>query len=95
MTNDEKNLLDNVLDGLDRLFDSESGVIDIQVLIFATSKALYNTEYFTILDDAANNLENVIRSEMKADDKRVEALQVTNNLRHFLAEVLDYTNLKM
>ena len=51
MIDDEKKLLENILDGLDRLFDSESSAIDLQTLIFATSKALSNTEYFAILHD--------------------------------------------
>lgn len=90
MTIDEKSLLNNVLDGLDRLFDRESDVIDIYVLIFATSKALSNTEYFAILDRTANRLEKTLRSSQTVSDKVFEALDVTNDLRIFLAENLDF-----
>lgn len=95
MTNDERKLLDNILDALDRLFDTESTAVDIYVLIFATSKALSNTEYFVILDNAVNNLEEIVSSKLKADDERSEALKVTNDLRIFLAETLDYVNMRI
>ena len=89
MIDEEKKLLENVLDGLDRLFDRESHAIDLQALIFATSKALYNTGHFGILDAAANSLEKIVRSRLKIDDERDAALDDTNNLRHYLAEILD------
>lgn len=90
MTLDEKNLLNNILDGLDRLFDRESDVIDIYALIFATSKALHNTEYFSILDRTANNLEKILLSASTANNGVFEALEVTNDLRIFLAEILEF-----
>jgi hypothetical protein len=56
MTKVEKELLENILDGLDRLFGRESSAIGIYALIFATSKALSHTEYFSPLDKTANEL---------------------------------------
>lgn len=91
MTDDEKNLFNNILDGLDRLCDRESSVIDLQALIFATSKALSNTEYFAILHDASSNLEKIVCSKLNANDERDAALKVTNDLRFFLAEILDFS----
>lgn len=95
MTSDERKLLDNILDGLDRLFDRESKTVDIYALIFATSKALSETEYFAILDSTANNLERILNSKIEAENERDEALEATNDLRIFLAETLDYINMKM
>lgn len=90
MTDDDKKLLNNVLDGLDRLFDRESQAIDIHALIFATSKALSDTEYFAILNDTANNLEKIVRSRLNANEERNQALKETNDLRIFLAKILDF-----
>lgn len=95
MTNDENKILDNILDGLDRLFDRESKAIDLQALIFATSKALSDTEHFAILDDAANSLEKIVNSGLKADEERDAALNVTNDLRIYLAEIWNNLNLKV
>ncbi len=89
MTGEEKKLLDNVLDGLDRLFDSESRAVDTYALIFATSEALSDTEYFPILNETSENLEKIWRSDMNPIDERFEALSVTDNLRIFLAKILD------
>ena len=94
MTNDEGMLVNNVLDGLDRLFDRESKAVDLQALIFATSKALSNTEHFAILNDAANSLEKIVCSELKAEDERDSALVVTNDLRIYLAEIWNKLYLK-
>ena len=44
------------------------------------------------MNDAANNLEKIVRAELNADDERFEALKVTNDLRIYLAEILDYIN---
>jgi hypothetical protein len=95
MTDEERVMLDNVLDGLDRLFDTESDAIDLYALIFATSKAVSKTEHFAILSNAAQDLEKIVRAGMNADDERFEALRVTDDLRHYLAEILDYVNLKL
>jgi hypothetical protein len=88
--NDEKELLENILDGLDRLFDRESNAIDLYVLIFATSKVLADTNYFALLDKTIIDLKIVLNSELTIDDERTEALRVTNDLRIFLAQTLDF-----
>jgi hypothetical protein len=95
MTDEERLLLDNVLDGLDRLFDAESDAIDLYALIFATSKAVIKTEHFFILNRAAYDLEKIVRAKLNADDERFEALKVTDDLRKYLAQTLDYVNLKL
>ena len=65
------------------------------VLIFATSRALSNTEHFAILDNAANSLEKIVCSGLKADEERDAALDVTNDLRIYLAEIWNNLNLKI
>ena len=88
MKNDEKQLLENLLDALDRLFDRECSVVDLQALIFATSKALAKTEYYTALNEAASGLDKLLR--LPIDDEREKGLEVTNDLRILLAQVLDF-----
>ena len=90
MTNDEKQLLENVLDALDRLFDRESSVVDLQALIFATSKALAKAEYDTALREAASGLDELLRMRLSTNDEREKALEATNDLRILLAKVLDF-----
>jgi hypothetical protein len=81
----EKKLLLNVLDGLDRLSDRDSEVIDLYVLIFATSKSLTNSEYSDLFEDAASNLEKIAVSKQEEEVKRDQALFVTNHFRTILA----------
>lgn len=90
MTKVEKELLENILDGLDRLFDRETGAIEIYTLIFAASKALSDTEYFSILDRTANELNEILHSKLNVENERDASLKATNDLRHFLAEILDF-----
>lgn len=89
MTEDEFKLLDNVLTGLDQLFDFQSSVYDLYALIFATSRALAGTEYFAILDKTSEELYRLVTSTEKASDERSEALAVTDDLRIFIAEKLE------
>lgn len=89
MTEDEFKLLDNVLTGLDRLFDFQSSVYDLYALIFATSRALAGTEYYAILDKTSEELYRLVTSTEKASDERSEALAVTDDLRIFIAEKLE------
>jgi hypothetical protein len=85
MTSDEKKLVLNVLDGLDRLLNRDYRVVDLYSLIFATSKAFINTEYSDLYDDAANNLEKIALSNQVEEVKRDQALFVTNYFRSILA----------
>jgi DNA-binding FrmR family transcriptional regulator len=80
-------LLDDVLDGLDRLFDRESDVNDVFALIVATSHALANTCHSKVLSDATRGLELVVRKGASKEEARDEALQVTDQLRHYLADL--------
>lgn len=88
MTDDEKQLLEKLLDGLDRLFDRKSSAVDLQALIFATSKSFVNTECFSILNDASESLEEIVRAKLNAGEESEAALDATNELRLFLAGIL-------
>ena len=90
MTNEEKQLLENVLDALDRLFDRESSVVDLQALIFATSKALAKTEYYTALNEAASGLDKLLSLRLPINVEREKGLEATNGLRLLLAKVLEF-----
>lgn len=86
MNNDELVLLENILDSLDRLFDEESQVTDIQALIFATSKALIGSSHYQILNQTAKELNEILKTEKTKNSLRESALTATNELRHYIAE---------
>ena len=81
-------LLNSALDALDRLFDSESGVIDIHAIIYATSQALTRDPLFSLLDEAAKGLATLVRDALPGRDARERALDITNELRVALARAL-------
>jgi len=89
MTKDEYNLLENVLTALDRLYDCQSNAFDLHALIFATSRALVDTEYFSILLDTSIELEGLLKSTREVSDERRAALGITDDLRLFIAEKLE------
>ncbi|HWL08206.1 MAG TPA: hypothetical protein VNQ76_07375 [Planctomicrobium sp.] len=88
MTTREKILLENVLDALDRLFDRQSSVVDIQSLLLATSEALSSTCHEPLLRTAERELQTIIRSTTSEEERRDRALLVTNDLRIDLAQKL-------
>lgn len=93
MNDSELYLLENILDSLDRLFDEDSQAIDVYVLIFATAKALPETNHFQILDETAKKLEPILRTVKSKDALREAALTETDKLRHYIAELLlPFTN---
>lgn len=81
-------LLNNVLDALDRLFDSESGVIDIYAITYASSQALIGDPLFPLLDVAATGLAALVRDALPDMEARARALDITNELRVALAKAL-------
>lgn len=86
MTKREELLLSNALDALDRLYDGDSLVIDIQSLLLATSEALRGTTHFPHLEGPAVELLAVTRSSGTREEKRDRALDITDDLRHYLAQ---------
>ena len=89
LSRDERILLENVLDGFDRLFDNKSEAIDIYSLLVATGIALSATRFSPTFESTTHQLETIIRSTAALDQKRDAALVVTDELRHFIAEELE------
>jgi hypothetical protein len=87
MTTIEDELLENILDALDRLFDREMYVIDLLALLFATAEALRTTRHYEELLNPTNELREVVRSGATRDAQRDRALHITDKLRHYLADV--------
>ena len=84
----EKKLLDNALESLDRLFDRNISAIDVWALMLATGEALRNTPHAPELERAARELLVVVSADIPFHDQRDRALEVTNDLRHYLARQL-------
>jgi hypothetical protein len=94
MTQDEKALLENVLDSLDRLFDHESTVIDVYALLFATSKALVGSNFHPHIEPLVGRLRAIVRTQRHEESRRDAALVATDDLRKVLAASLPKPTLK-
>jgi hypothetical protein len=88
MSQRETLLLGNALDALDRLFDGQSSVIDVQSIFFATGEALRNTPHHQHFEQSASQLLVIARSRESVAAKRDRALMVTDDFRHYLAQFL-------
>jgi hypothetical protein len=84
----DKQLLENALDALDRLYDRHTSVLDLGALLFATAEALRATRRDSEFERPVAELLAVIRSGVSEDVKRDRALAITDHLRHYLAELL-------
>ena len=90
MTKDEKVLLENALDSLDRLYDCVSTVTDIHALMFATSKALAGSRYHSFFEPFIDELHLIVRSGDSLEVRREKALIATDELRGLLADSLPF-----
>ena len=81
----EKKLLENALDSLDRLFDGDSSAIDVWALMLATAEALRDTPHAPELERATRELLVIVRANGPIHDQQDRALEVTGDLRHYLA----------
>ena len=88
MTDDERTLLNNVLDALDRLVDRKSGVVDIYALTFATARAIPNSHVAILLEKSAHELWTICRFSSLQEEQHGAALAATNELRLHLADIL-------
>ena len=84
----ETQLLENLFDSLDRLFDRECQVIEVYAIMFATQHALkpYNTALS--LDDYAEGLQKIARNEEDFESQSQRALELTDDLRIILDDLL-------
>jgi hypothetical protein len=88
MTDRQTQLLGNALDALDRLFDSDSSALDVWALLFATGEALRGSEHYVQLERPIAELLTIVRSGTSGETQRERALEVTDELRRYLAGML-------
>lgn len=81
-------LLENVFDSLDRLFDRETNVVDVHALLFSTQHALSNESSCPNLDKYVCDLSSVVSSGESSQEQREQALDITNSLRAILSDTL-------
>lgn len=84
----EIQLLNNVLDALDRMFDGHMRAIDLWALLLATSEALRDTVHYDALFEPTAGLLTVVRSKATHEIMQDRALAATGELRHYLADLL-------
>jgi hypothetical protein len=85
VTTEETKLLTDCLDALDRLFDRVSSPADVSVIVSTVREALRGTGHHDPLDRAVAALQPIVRAGAPADVQRERALDVTDDLRHYLA----------
>ena len=84
-------LLNNALDALDRLYDSQSGMIDIYAITYATARALPEDSMFSLLNETATALSELLRCKLTQREAQESALKITGSLRIALALELQQT----
>ena len=82
-------MLDGVLDTLDRLFDRDSTVSDLRALLYATSEAVADTRFDSVLAESIRKLGDVRQSNKPLEDQRDAALLATGEFRLFIAGILN------
>ena len=88
MQTTKSQLLDNLLDCLDRLFDGETNVIDVHDLVYATLAALSKTAHAAVLSTAQTELMVIATLRTSQEQQRDAALNATDELRKYVASVL-------
>ena len=75
------------LDALDRLFDGVSSAAEVTAVLYAVQETIWGTAHHEPFDLALAALVPIIRSGVSAEAQRERALEVTDDLRHYLAEL--------
>jgi uncharacterized protein YllA (UPF0747 family) len=88
LTKDERRLLENVLDALDRLFDRESTVTDVYALLVATAVAVRGSSFSAPVEAPLRRLRDLVQSKTLPERRRDIGLELTDELRQFVAEQL-------
>jgi hypothetical protein len=88
LTKDQRTLLDNVFESLNRLFDRVSTVADVHALLVATAIAMRGTQLADAFEDPIRQLNPIVRSNATPDRKRDLGLADNDGLRRFVAEQL-------
>lgn len=86
MTKSETQLLENLFDCLDRLFDRECGTVDVYNLLFATEKLITSIPDLN-LDHYLSGVEQIMRNRESDEVQREMSLAATDSLRHKLNEL--------
>ena len=84
MVIDDSVLLDNLLQALDRLYDRETTVIDLQALLTASSAGLGDQAIARAASRAAEDLTTILRRDLAPVDANRQALIATDDLRRML-----------
>lgn len=88
LTKDQRTLLENVLESLNRLFDRVCTASDVHALLVATAIVLRGTDLADAFESPIRKLNQVVWSHESPDRKRDLGLAVTDDLRKFVAEQL-------
>lgn len=88
LTKDERTLLDNVLESLNRLFDRVCTASDVHALLVATALALRASTLSSEFEEPIQQLNQILRSNESPDRKRELGLGATDGIRKFVAEQL-------
>ena len=83
MNQEDKQLLNNVFDSLDRLFDRESRAIDLYQLLYATDKAFEDNMKISLASYVIE-LGEIVRDSEPEETQRERALKVTNTVERSL-----------
>ena len=81
-------LFNNAIDALDRLYDSESGTIDIYAITYATAQALSEGSMYSLFNETAMGLLELLGSKLPRRETQERALEITDRLRIALAELV-------
>jgi len=89
MDDETRKLLDNVLDALDRLYDRKTTIVDLHDILYATTKAINELSHSSLLGAAVGRLHEIVRTSEAGRDDWAAALDATDELRKYLAGILD------
>jgi hypothetical protein len=87
LPHNEKLLLRNVLNTLERLYDRLSSARDVWVLLIKTGEALRYTPHYPEFVRPTAELEALIKIKQSPEAERDQALLITDDLRKYLAKL--------
>jgi hypothetical protein len=86
MNKNEIVILNIIMDSLDRLYDKKTNAIDVYGIIFASSFALIESNYYFKLSECAKELMTVIQLNSPRENEM--ALECTEELRLIISNAL-------
>src|SRR3569833_181348 len=88
LTKTQRILLQNIADALDRLYDNDSGVIDLYAMLSATWHTLSETTLAPAFEPTIHELKAILQSDEIRDRKRAVAVGATDQLRHAICNAV-------